>query len=225
MVQHFLERAHIKWREGNKKTSFVYLLIDPRISKNLPLHYKNMSKNNVWEKFISSIFYVGKGKRSRPYNHLYDAIKLYSLENKQLAERLESQRNQVNSEQHALNDFEPATVLNENRLRNINRLKQSQMQNNKKLNRIIDIWKSQTGIICLHVFNNTIPCEAYSREAAIIEAIGLEHLTNLKKGDFYGVAKNFPMRKKRELGIAILNKAMNVYLAEGESKLMPFDLI
>lgn len=58
MTQQFIDRGHIKWREGNMKTSFIYLLIDPRISDNLPLQYKDNCEVDVWSKFIASIFYV-----------------------------------------------------------------------------------------------------------------------------------------------------------------------
>ena len=30
---------------------------------------------DVFNTFISAIFYVGKGKRARPYSHLHEAIK------------------------------------------------------------------------------------------------------------------------------------------------------
>lgn len=202
MINHFLERAHIKWtREGNMKTSFIYVLIDPRVSDNLP-NNKTLSKRDVWTRFLSSIFYVGKGKRSRPYSHLFDAIKLYASENKAFAERLQSRKIQTSIKE-----------------------KQNSLQDSKKLNRIIEIWKSQMGIVCLHVFNNIMPCEAFTREAAIIDAMGIESLTNLIKGQYYGVAKNFSMRQKRQLGIGLLHRACSVYLAEGESQLSPFDLV
>lgn len=220
MSSHFVERSHIKWREGNMKTSFIYLLIDPRESDNLPLQYKQMSEQEVWKKFVASIFYVGKGKRSRPYSHLYDAIKLFSMENNQVAERLENRRNQI-IEKRVL-------YSNENLVEKpkcVAKTSQLKFQESKKLNRIVDIWKSQMGVVCLHIFNNIIPCEAYTREAAIIEAIDMTNLTNLKKGDYYGAARLFSMRQKRQLGIALLHRAMNIYLAEGESQLMPFDLI
>ena len=83
MVNYFLEKAHLKWREGNSKTSFVYLLLDPRVTQNLPVYHTQMEKPVIWETFLKSIFYVGKGKRSRPYQHLYDAIKIFSLEDKE----------------------------------------------------------------------------------------------------------------------------------------------
>lgn len=53
-------------REENFKKSFIYLLKDPRIAENFQ------------SRFLHSIFYVGKGKSSRPYAHLYDAIKMYN---------------------------------------------------------------------------------------------------------------------------------------------------
>lgn len=69
------------FREGNLKTSFNYLLIDPLISENLPGESRLISKHQTWKRFVSSIFYVGKGKSSRPYAHLYDAIKMYKGKN------------------------------------------------------------------------------------------------------------------------------------------------
>ena len=78
MSNYFLEKAHLKWREGNSKTSFVYLLLDPRITENLSINHTQLSKAQIWEKFLNSIFYIGKGKQSRPYTHLYDAIKAFN---------------------------------------------------------------------------------------------------------------------------------------------------
>lgn len=83
MVDGFITCPVKKFREGNLKTSFNYLLIDPRVSENLPAESAFLSKHEVWKRFVASIFYVGKGKSSRPYAHLYDAIKLYQGENYQ----------------------------------------------------------------------------------------------------------------------------------------------
>ncbi|CDR18295.1 unnamed protein product, partial [Oncorhynchus mykiss] len=63
-----------KWREGVIKSSFNYLLLDPRVTKNLPYRSHSMSPIDCFQTFISAIFYVGKGKRSRPYSHLYEAL-------------------------------------------------------------------------------------------------------------------------------------------------------
>ncbi|XP_055682093.1 ankyrin repeat and LEM domain-containing protein 1 [Lutzomyia longipalpis] len=187
MAQHFRESTK-KWREGNLKKSFIYFLIDPRISRNLPAMISSMAIEEVWLRFLQSIFYVGKGKSSRPYAHLYDAIKQFE----------------------------------------VFYLKQSEQRDgvlNKKFNRIMDIWDCEKGVVCLHVFHNIIPVEAYTREAAIIDCLGLQHLTNLKRGEYYGITTGWSMRKKKQMAIGLLFKALQVYLAEGESQLSPRDLL
>lgn len=63
-----------KWREGNLKSSFNYLLLDPRVSLNLPMRHTRLPFLEVFRIFVSAIFYVGKGKRSRPYQHFYEAL-------------------------------------------------------------------------------------------------------------------------------------------------------
>ena len=68
------DNSRKKWREGRSKTSFNYLLLDSRISSNLPKRAANLSTSDIWDCFLSSVFYVGKGKRTRPYAHLYQAV-------------------------------------------------------------------------------------------------------------------------------------------------------
>lgn len=172
----------------------------------------------MWRQKLTKFYFkVGKGKRSRPYSHLYEAIKLFSLENKTLAKRLENRKNHVVEKKVMYSNAATKNVA-------MAETKTSTLES-KKLNRIIEIWRDQMGVVCLHIFNNIIPCEAYTREAAIIEAIGLNNLTNMKRGDVYGAASSFSSREKRQMGIALLYRAMNIYLAEGESQLLPFDLI
>lgn len=223
MSRHFLERSNIKWREGNIKSSFIYLLIDPRMSQNLPENYKTMEKAEVWSKFLASIFYVGKGKKSRPYSHLYDAMKIFSMENNQIAERLENKRNQIIEKRVIYSNAACKSEATCGKFKAIS--KPINNQESKKLQKIVEIWRSQLGVVCLHTFNNIMPVEAFTREAAIIEAMGTASLTNLKKGEFYGAALSFSMRQKRQMGVGLLYRAMNVYLHEGESQLTPFDLI
>lgn len=52
-----------KWREGTAKTSFTYLLLDPRLTENLPAKAGKQSQHASWVTFVNSIFYVGKGKK------------------------------------------------------------------------------------------------------------------------------------------------------------------
>ncbi|XP_062490368.1 ankyrin repeat and LEM domain-containing protein 1 isoform X2 [Pezoporus occidentalis] len=62
------------WREGLVKSSFNYLLLDPRITQNLPLRSHCLSPAECFRTFIQAIFYVGKGTRTRPYCHLTEAL-------------------------------------------------------------------------------------------------------------------------------------------------------
>lgn len=64
-----------------------------------------------------------------------------------------------------------------------------------------------------------------TREASIIDAIGVENLTNMKRGDYYGISKAWTMRERKQLGVALLYKSMQVLLAEGESQLRPHDIL
>ncbi|XP_044744644.1 ankyrin repeat and LEM domain-containing protein 1-like [Coccinella septempunctata] len=169
-----------KWREGYSKTSFTYLLLDPRITNNLPCRAEVMDSKDMWEVFLSSIFYVGKGKRSRPYSHLYEAVGLWK----------DGKRTSPN----------------------------------KKLNLILDVWNSGSGVICLHIFQNVLPVEAYTREAAIISALKLENLTNIKGGEYYGISSTWPQKQKKLLGVYLLYKAMMIFLNEGERQLCPADI-
>ncbi|XP_072924178.1 uncharacterized protein [Hemitrygon akajei] len=167
------------WREGVVKSSFNYLLLDPRVTKNLPTRCHVLSPAECFQTFISSIFYVGKGKRSRAYSHLYEALKHFKGGNQQV---------------------------------------------NAKLKHIMDIWKSGSGVISLHCFQNVIPVEAYTREACMVDALGLRTLTNRKRGVYYGLVATWPLRRRRQLGVHLLKRAMEIFLAEGERQLRPADV-
>ncbi|AWP10825.1 putative ankyrin repeat and LEM domain-containing protein 1 [Scophthalmus maximus] len=170
-----------KWREGIIKSSFNYLLLDPRVTKNLPFRSHTMTPQECFQTFVHAIFYVGKGKRSRPYSHMYEALEYYRGD--KTAKKL-----------------------------------------CHKVQHILQVWTAGQGVVSLHCFQNVIPVEAYTREACMVEAIGLKMLTNQKRGDFYGVVSNWQMRRKRELGVHLLYRAMQIFLAEGERQLRPADI-
>ncbi|XP_019954106.2 uncharacterized protein [Paralichthys olivaceus] len=170
-----------KWREGIIKSSFNYLLLDPRVTKNLPFRSHTLTPQECFQAFVNAIFYVGKGKRSRPYSHLYEALEYYRGDKtcKKLC---------------------------------------------PKVQHILQVWDAGQGVVSLHCFQNVIPVEAYTREACMVEAIGLKMLTNQKRGDFYGVVSNWQVKRKRELGVHMLSRAMQIFLAEGERQLRPADI-
>ncbi|XP_031837960.1 uncharacterized protein LOC116429309 [Nomia melanderi] len=169
-----------KWRDGINKTSFNYLLLDPRITKDLPFHAESMTKSTIWTTFLSAIFYVGKGTRNRPHSHLNDALKMWTSSQKYCE--------------------------------------------NEKVQRIMNIWNEGCGIICLQVFQNVIPVEAYTREAAMIDALGLKKLKNLKSGDYYGIAATWNIKEKCNFGRYLLYQAMQIFLLEGERHIYPQNL-
>lgn len=102
--------------------------------------------------------------------------------------------------------------------------KVSKYQESLKLERIIEIWRANKGVICLPIFHNITPIEAYTREAAMIDCLGVENLTNIKRGDYYGISKSWTMRDRKRLGVLLLYKAMQVFMVEGESQLRPNDI-
>lgn len=56
-------------------SSFTYLLLDPRITNNLPARADEMNNPiEIWQTFIKSIFYIGKGTKSRPNDHMNEAF-------------------------------------------------------------------------------------------------------------------------------------------------------
>ncbi|KAL6260913.1 hypothetical protein P5V15_008442 [Pogonomyrmex californicus] len=166
-----------RWREGTSRTSFTYLLLDPRITQNLP--NRSLTEPEVWSTFYNAIFYIGKGKRSRPFAHLYDTFKIW---------------------------------------------RDGLSTTNEKIKCILDIWNSGHGVICLHVFQNIIPVEAYTREAAMIDAIGKEYLKNSRGGEYYGIVATWSIRQKRKFGRYLLYKALQIFMLEGERQLFPNDL-
>ncbi|XP_059222901.1 uncharacterized protein LOC106085541 [Stomoxys calcitrans] len=213
-MQYFVNnRDRKQLREGHLKQSFIYMLIDPKISCNLPGESAFLEKFEVWQRFLQSIFYVGKGKTSRPYSHLYDAMRAHSrIHNKESQQRCSKTGKKISIKKQPLNA-------------DLFKSPPQKSSDSKKLDRILHIWGNGYGVVCLHVFHNIVPTEAYTREAAIIDALSLQHLTNCKRGDYYGPAKTWSMKEKKYLGIALLFKAMHIYLAEGESQLSPSDLI
>lgn len=174
------DKVNLLTRETVCKASFNYLLLDPRMTQNLPMRVFSSSDQELWRTFLAAIFYVGKGSRSRPFQHLYEAIKIQkSAAKKKLSE---------------------------------------------KIRKIHEIWEEDKGVVVVQVFQNTIAVEAFTREAAMIDAVGCDNLTNVKGGDYYGVAAEWAEEKKLELGTFLVFKAFKIFLQEGERQIRPVDL-
>ena len=170
-------------RESACKASFNYLLLDPRLSQNIPMHLYTSCDQDLWKTFISSIFYVGKGTRSRPFHHLYEAAKIFQ-----------------------------------------NKDRKAKKERSKKIEQILSVWNANHGVVVLPIFHNTIAVEAFTREAAMIDAIGCGNLTNIKGGDYYGPAADWSINDKLLLGTFLIFKAFKIFLQDGERQIRPVDL-
>ncbi|XP_025419352.1 uncharacterized protein LOC112689739 isoform X2 [Sipha flava] len=162
-------------------SSFTYLLLDPRISKNLPAR-ANKIKNpiEIWQTFISSIFYIGKGTKSRPNDHMNEAFNFW--------------------------------------------IEKNNKEKSRKVEYILSLWKEHLGVVCVQAFHHLIMKEAHIREAAMIDAIGLDALTNEKRGTYYEITARWRNSDRCKLGCYLLYRAMLVFLADGERQLKPIDL-
>lgn len=174
------DKVNLLTRETVCKASFNYLLLDPRTTQNLPMRVFSNSDQELFRTFVASIFYIGKGSRSRPFQHLYEAIKSVKPGGKKKL--------------------------------------------SEKVKKIHEIWESDKGVVVVQVYQNTIAVEAFTREAAMIDAIGCENLSNLKGGDYYGAADEWDLEKKLELGAFLIFKAFKIFLQEGERQIRPVDL-
>ncbi|XP_004698181.1 ankyrin repeat and LEM domain-containing protein 1 [Echinops telfairi] len=168
-----------RWREGVVKSSFTYLLLDPRETQDLPGRAFVLTPIERLHTFVRAIFYVGKGTRARPDAHLWEALGHRRRPGKQAC---------------------------------------------PKVHRILDIWASGRGVVSLHCFQHVVAVEAYTREACLVDALGIRMLTNQKQGHCYGVVAEWPPTRRRRLGVHLLHRALLVFLAEGERELRPQDI-
>ncbi|XP_040598072.1 ankyrin repeat and LEM domain-containing protein 1 isoform X2 [Mesocricetus auratus] len=180
LTQHFQRLDPAKrWRGGVTKSSFTYLLLDPRQTRGLPARASSLTLAECLQCFVGAIFYVGKGTRARPDAHLWEALGYRERPGKKAC---------------------------------------------PKVRRILDIWASGRGVISLHCFQHAVAVEAFTREACLLDALGIQTLTNQKQGHYYGEAACWPPTQRRRLGVYLLHRALLVFLAEGERELRPQDI-
>ncbi|KAM4759243.1 ankyrin repeat and LEM domain-containing protein 1 [Cyanocitta cristata] len=167
------------WREGRLKCSFNYLLLDPRVTRDLPRRSPGLSAAERFRSFVGAVFYVGKGTRGRACWHLRQARA---------------------------------------------QLRRGTARGCPKVRRILEIWAGGHGVVPLQCFQHRVPAEAFTRESCMLEALGLQPLTNARRGPCYGVAAAWAAERRRRLGVLLLHRAMGVLLAEGERQLRPEDI-
>lgn len=190
-----LTRHFLNANNQNQRKCFVYLLLDPRVTKNLPVEmnflitklnnpvasFENMfgailNDHTLFQRFVSAIFYIGKGQSNRQYQHFVEAYK---------EKQNFDSRNKLISE---------------------------------KAKKIWSIWTEGLGPISLHFFFGITTDEALTREALLIETISLFNLTNKISGT-YRCPLKFNTRQRHILGTYLLFKFFIVYLLNGERQI------
>ncbi|XP_033235077.1 ankyrin repeat and LEM domain-containing protein 1 isoform X2 [Drosophila pseudoobscura] len=91
-----------------------------------------------------------------------------------------------------------------------------------KLALILSIWEQKRGILLIRGFRGISSADAQTREASMINALGMNHLTNRRVGVFFGPAKNkYTPTQRKLLGIALLYKLMSKFIAKEEREIYP----
>eukprot|EP00070_Physeter_catodon_P031969 XP_028338863.1 ankyrin repeat and LEM domain-containing protein 1 isoform X2 [Physeter catodon] len=219
----------IRWREGVMKSSFTYLLLDPRQLDPI------QAAECPWRTATHPAFYK-TGVTGRGLLCLWGNSHHFSL-----PEPLTSSRKTQNLPARAfsltlaecLRIFVHAIfyVGKGTRARpNVHLWKAlghrgwPGKQSCPKVRQILDIWASGRGVVSLHCFQHVVAVEAYTREACLVDALGIQTLTNQKQGHCYGVVAGWPPTRRRRLGVHLLHRALLVFLAEGERELWPQDI-
>lgn len=87
------------------------------------------------------------------------------------------------------------------------------LQCGEKIDKILEIWKTGLGVIVVSVFYHSSEPEANVNEAAMIDAIGLVELSNLKKGSYGGtIASSWSQKKKNQFGSFLLHKCYSAFV-------------
>ena len=82
--------------------------------------------------------------------------------------------------------------------------------NNEKVKAIRDVWDKGGGVIILTFFHNATSNIASTREAIMIDFIGLENLTNIRKGTYYGGIKKWDQNILMNMGKFYITKVVTI---------------
>lgn len=93
-----------------------------------------------------------------------------------------------------------------------------------KVKRIWTIWEKGKGILLLHMFNCIASGEAFCREAAMIDAIGRDNLSNEVRGHYHGQMSTWSSSQQRLFGVYLLHKAYLSYKIDTPQPIYPSDL-
>ena len=97
-------------------------------------------------------------------------------------------------------------------------------KDNRKVERILEIWKNDAGVVSLQVFHCISSDEALARECLMIEALSLSNLTNIQIGQNKMRLLRMNERQRRVLGSYFLYKAYWMYVVHGDNQIRVSDV-
>jgi hypothetical protein len=93
-----------------------------------------------------------------------------------------------------------------------------------QMKRIEQMWKANSGVVVLRLFDNITSPEALTREAAMMAALGRRYLDNTNRSNnFNGPPKNWGQEKRNDLGCYLIYRALEYFRLEGLKKLSRSD--
>ena len=93
-----------------------------------------------------------------------------------------------------------------------------------KLMTCIEEMLEEEGIVIVTGFADSSHYMAHTREAAMIDWVGVDNLTNERRGSYYGGAKGWCANMKENYGLCILFAIFKNYLNDGSNGLQ-FDSV
>ncbi|XP_065349294.1 uncharacterized protein LOC135945483 isoform X2 [Cloeon dipterum] len=95
----------------------------------------------------------------------------------------------------------------------------------KKIQRILQIWSEGEGVIIFKAFQLMISAEAHTREAVIINTLGLPSLCNKNHGTYYNEkVRDLDRDRKSSFGKYLLLQAMKEYNHSDKIKIFPVNM-
>ena len=96
--------------------------------------------------------------------------------------------------------------------------------NTTRLAKIVSLWGKNRGVTILQLECDATSREALSREFAMISAVGLDKLANVKQGECYGDMNGWPTVKIKNYGDMLLFQMFKNFIARAPSPIMASDV-
>lgn len=240
--QHEMELMAARLDSGRKKF-YNYVLLDPTYLADLFVnerkYHEMLHSTKGFEIFISAIFYIGKGEGVRATQHMRDALKWMEPKDAKKAVTKTGNvseaaidaapshaNNEKNGEASGETTTKTPTTRGKRRSNGSNDAQKSPPKSSpekeapekekKKLERIVDIWRREAGIITVKLFPDSHSAQSKARESCMIDAIEKKDdsrqftfLLNINRGD--NLDKKWDDLKDK-IGSYLLFKAYQSYL-------------